>query len=948
MRPAHAIPTHPSTHARLRRRAGAEFRCGSKKASETIHSLFLDPTGHHAVISMAPSGENFCWHTSQSQARAMKKVSGVVLESVAWNPASGTAHSTERILFGTQSGTVLESVLEDGKDRVCRVVHRVDTGAPVCGLLLRPSASGAASTAAGGGQWVALLATADPCRLYSFRGGPDMQSLFRVEAAPSFTQFPFAADCRAPLAAADRSFALLTGVGVYHGSLRVDSPEQADKVVEGTRMLALNEPATAVATSALHVLLLHRGRALVRNKLNDSVALELPVDPAACGDAVVADRDPCTGDLWVAAQSRLLRIQPVDESRDAWWQYLARARAGDARSFGEALRHCRTPSQRESVLTALADHHFKAGEYTEAARAYARTSRSFEEIALRFVRTGMHVALITFLRARLESLGARDKMQRTALATWLVELYLAALHDLRRRGDTEGESSTLSAFHEFLSSYHGDLDRETTFHLLASHGRSEEALFFAEVTRDYERVVAHHMRSGDVAAATRVLRDAPAARARPLVYKFAAQMLRRAPARAIELWKSMPQLDPRSLVPALVRYTQRGTEAATGTTTASSSSSSNNAGGDGEATGEAASAAAAAARARHALGYLTFCAQERGLRDAALHNFMLALLARLRDEDELLNYLQQHQSDPPFDTEYALRVCAQHDCARASVQVYGMMGLHEEAVALALGQSRDLATYHAGRCKDPSTRRRLWLQIVRRAMEGGGKDSVRRGMDLLRRSESLTVADALPFVPDNSVIDDFRSAITDALQRFQDRTAELREDMDAHTATADRIRADIRALRDRYGFVSAGQRCDLTERHVLSGPFYIFPCTHCFLAEALVEAACGYLPASQRERVQALWKRACALEDEASEGSAGAAAAAAAAAQMTAFGRVGGARRSRWHAGSGGDKREEVQEELDELIARECPLCGEPMIDSIKRPFITPQEAEDQAADWEL
>lgn len=914
---------------------GAEFHCGSKKANERIHSLFLDPTGHHAVISMAPSGENYCWHTSQSQARAMKKVSGVVLESVAWNPASGTAHTTERILFGTQSGTVLESVLEDGKDRVCRVVHRVDTGAPVCGLLLRPSTPDAAATA---GHWVALLATADPCRLYSFRGGPDMQSLFRVEAAPSFTQFPFAAESSTPLAAADRCFALLTGVGVYHGSLRVDSPEQEDKVVEGTRMLALNEPATAVATSALHVLLLHRGRALVRNKLNDSVALELPVDPAACGDAVVTDRDPVTGDLWIAAQRRLFRVQPVDESRDAWWQYLARARAGDSRSFAEALRHCRTAGQRESVLTALADHHFKAGEYTEAARAYAHTSRSFEEIALRFVRTGRHEALITFLRARLEALGARDKMQRTALATWLVELYLAALHDLRRRGDTEGESGTLVAFHEFLSAHPGDLDRETTFHLLASHGRNEDALFFAEVTRDFERMVAHHMRGGDVAAATRVLREAPATRAQPLVYKFAAQMLRRAPSRVIELWKSMPQLDPRSLVPALVRYTQRGAEVAGG--------------GEGEGTGngDAASAAAAAARARHALGYLTFCAQERGLRDAALHNFMLALLARLRDESELLNYLQQHQADPPFDTEYALRVCAQHDCARACVQVYGMMGLHEEAVALALGQSRDLATYHAGRCKDAGTRRRLWLQIVRRAMEGGGKDSVRRGMDLLRRSEALTVADALPFVPDNSVIDDFRSAITDALQRFQDRTAELREDMDAHTATADRIRADIRALRDRYGFVNAGQRCDLTERPVLSGPFYIFPCTHCFLAEALVEAACAYLPASQRERVQALWKRACALEEEAREGSAGAAAAAAAA-QMTTFGRVGGARRSRRHPGHGGpgsDKREEVQEELDELIARECPLCGEPMIDSIKRPFITPQEAEEQAADWEL
>jgi hypothetical protein len=49
------------------------------------------------------------------------------------------------------------------------------------------------------------------------------------------------------------------------------------------------------------------------------------------------------------------------------------------------------------------------------------------------------------------------------------------------------------------------LDRATTFHLISSHGRMEQLLFYSELIKDYERVVGHHMQRGDYEAALQVL-----------------------------------------------------------------------------------------------------------------------------------------------------------------------------------------------------------------------------------------------------------------------------------------------------------------------------------------------------------------------------------------------------------------------------------------------------------
>ncbi len=44
----------------------------------------------------------------------------------------------------------------------------------------------------------------------------------------------------------------------------------------------------------------------------------------------------------------------------------------------------------------------------------------------------------------------------------------------------------------------------------------------------------------------------------------------------------------------------------------------------------------------------------------------------------------QSSGVPYYDTQYALRLCMEHDLKEACVHIYAAMGLYEEAVDLAL------------------------------------------------------------------------------------------------------------------------------------------------------------------------------------------------------------------------------------------------------------------------
>lgn len=80
---------------------------------------------------------------------------------------------------------------------------------------------------------------------------------------------------------------------------------------------------------------------------------------------------------------------------------------------------------------------------------------------------------------------------------------------MAEREREEAEFSLAEELRAFLRGNVAALDPATTMTLLSNHGRGEEALFYATLVEDYDRVLAHHASSHgtpDHKAALEVLR----------------------------------------------------------------------------------------------------------------------------------------------------------------------------------------------------------------------------------------------------------------------------------------------------------------------------------------------------------------------------------------------------------------------------------------------------------
>jgi hypothetical protein len=208
------------------------------------------------------------------------------------------------------------------------------------------------------------------------------------------------------------------------------------------------------------------------------------------------------------------------------------------------------------------------------------------------------------------------------------------------------------------------------------------------------------------------------------------------------------------------------------------------------------------------------------------------------------------REEAAFDLRYALRLALRHQKTRACVNIYSAMGLHEEAVDLAIQLDVNLAKAHANKPQDDELRKKLWLRIARHVVEED--QDIKKAMAFLKDCELLKIEDILPFFPDFVLIDDFKEEICGSLEEYNRHIEDLKHEMDDATHSADLIRLDIKQLRSKCGFVAGNQKCNLCAFPVLSRQFYLFPCQHTFHADCLAREITRYLTDAQRLRLREL------------------------------------------------------------------------------------------------
>lgn len=519
------------------------------------------------------------------------------------------------------------------------------------------------------------------------------------------------------------------------------------------------------------------------------------------------------------------------------------------------------------------------------------------------------------------------------LGVWAVEVSLAHLNDLRLLVESAEENGRPGArrlleaararFRELLL---GEEGRDTwggsvhltILHLLQSHGWLEELMLFAERRRDYETVVLHQVMRRDCAGAIQKLSDFLTAGCSDnlvwaLVRRFAPLLFGAVPQAFVTMLLS-PQLammEPLSVLPAV--YTPRGS-------------------------------ATHRAEAMRYLRHATSRSSERELADpsctkglswatgTALLNALCVLYACDEDgaagresatasacgaEDSAIRFFDSQEGGALFDPHFALRVCVERGLTRAVVLLYGIMGMHEEAVDVAL-QRGDVALAKHNACKpaEGRVRRKLWLRVVE---SQAASSEVHAILGLVNESKELTVRDVLPFMSSSMTVDAFKPEIVGCLDDYETQILTLRQEMDDHRRALQAFKEDLKLAEERCVVIEEDQACEVCGGPATRERFYAFACQHCFHESCLCSVTAPTLDKERRERLYALEAQRVQHQAATAGALAGGELSAAALA--------------------------EIEEELDSMIAEDCPLCGRLMIETVTRPFIDSHEGP-EAQSW--
>lgn len=165
------------------------------------------------------------------------------------------------------------------------------------------------------------------------------------------------------------------------------------------------------------------------------------------------------------------------------------------------------------------------------------------------------------------------------------------------------------------------------------------------------------------------------------------------------------------------------------------------------------------------------------------------------------------------------------------------------------------------------------------------------------------------------------------------------------TEVAQDIRKDMAKLKHRYSVVRVQDKCNGCLEPLMTRPFYAFPCGHHFHTDCLEREVGPFLPPNKLSNFTNLKHQLLSMITAASTGP-GTTGGFASAGRGLLYSAEGDTTSL---SSSGQNKAEkELRERIDEILAEECPWCGEILVSSVDRPFFTPSEYGKEKRSWDI
>ncbi|KAI9293383.1 hypothetical protein K502DRAFT_293809 [Neoconidiobolus thromboides FSU 785] len=877
----------------------------------TPHKIFIDVTGQHIFISTLDM-KFFYYNKRLPKIQIIHKLNGYLVESIAFDKSiNENSISTGYILVGCKDGNIFELVIEakeesfKTQDKRIKNIYKFKEEVAICSIYYQAFPTDPY-------QYFVMVTSND--KLFQFIGkykkGDKSRFLdifYQYGENPQFQEVPgdiqhsethyFSNNVEKEFHSLVSNFAWLTGAGIYYGDFIFGSQEKGGNLIENGQLIPYpnQEIPLSISLTEFHIILLYEEKIMAISKLNFEVVYKENI-PSRFGIQQYAKQvimDYVRRTFWIHTEDSIYEIIITDEDRNVWRHYL------NKKMFNEGLKYAKTNEQKDAILFEQANRYFDTQRYHLSATYFGKCRASFDQIALKFIQKNELDALRSFLLIKLENINKSDITQTILLSTWITELYLVKMNEMEENSvdeiNDEGGSSNqrileeieyiIREFHKYLNDNKAYLNKKVIYDLISNYGRTDQFIYFAEIMKDYDKVINHYILIHQFSMALQALSKQQSLE---LYYKYSVILMEHIPEDLVTLLMRTNKLDPIKLIPALLKFDSDKFKDIQ----------------------------------NQSIRYLQFIISKLNCKTPSIHNLLLSLYVQQSEDNEntLLQFLMAEERY--YNLDYALRLCFQYHRIQSIIFIYSLLGLYDEAVNTSLKyQDIELAKINADKVEDDSDRRkRLWLKIARYIIEE--KKDISGAINLLQQNEVIKIEDILPYFPDFVQIDEFKEEICNALEQYNLDIQDIKHEMDMATKSAEKLRLDIKNQKSRFVLLSPKEKCIICLNNILTRQFYIFPCQHPFHSDCLIKKVSNNLSKSENQKLsqiqQLLTKEISGLKSVSED-------------LIT-------------------EKRNHINKlksDLDDIIAYDCPICGDLAVKNIDTPIISDNDFEESLS-WML
>lgn len=156
-------------------------------------------------------------------------------------------------------------------------------------------------------------------------------------------------------------------------------------------------------------------------------------------------------------------------------------------------------------------------------------------------------------------------------------------------------------------------------------------------------------------------------------------------------------------------------------------------------------------------------------------------------------------------------------------------------------------------------------------------------------------------------ISQFKDEICETLEDYSMQIDSLHREMELFSMSTRAMESGLEELKNKFAVIQPGERCRICAMPLLPDPMYVFPCQHAFHAACLLERKAQTANAWTRRKIKEL--------------------------QADIARNMSTRRRS--------------EQQLEAIVAEECVLCGDIMVNSITAGFLD-DVAEAEISAWSI